>query len=93
MDLEAQELWDEFSEKKFSLLQKTHSKRSSWYIIRSDNKHLARLETMKVILNLVRYRGRSRKLDFTLNPNMVIPGDRELTIMKKQLKKHGKFLR
>ena len=93
VDLEAHELWDEFSQKKFGLLQKTHSKRSQWYVIRSDNKHLARLETMKVILNLVRYRGRSRKLNFTLNPNIVIPGDRELTIMKKQLKKHGKFLR
>lgn len=93
VDLEAQELWDEFSQKKFSLLQKTHSKRSPWYVIRSDNKHLVRLETMKVILNLVRYRGRSRKLNFTLNPNIVIPGDRELTITKKQLKKHGKFLR
>jgi polyphosphate kinase 2 len=92
VDLQAQSLWDEFTEKKFTLLKKTHSKKSPWYIIRSDDKHLARRETMKVILNRVRYRGRNRKLDFTLNPDIVIPGDRELKIMKTQRKKYGKSL-
>ena len=47
---------------------------------------------MKVILNRVRYRGRKRKLDFTLDPDIVIPGDRELKIMKQQHKKYGKSL-
>jgi polyphosphate kinase 2 len=93
VDLQAQELWDEFTEKKFMLLKKTHTKESPWYVIRSDDKHLARRETMKVILNQVRYRGRNRKLDFTPDPDIVIPGDRELKIMKTQLKKYGKSLR
>ncbi|MGD8257287.1 MAG: hypothetical protein PVH56_06930 [Desulfobacterales bacterium] len=92
VDLQAQVLWDEFTEKKFMLLKKTHTKKSPWYVIRSDDKHLARRETMKVILNRVRYRGRNRKLDFSLAPDIVIPGDRELTIMKTQLKKYGKSL-
>lgn len=92
VDLQAQELWDEFTEKKFVLLKKTHTKKSPWYIIRSDDKHLARLETMKVILNSVRYKGRSRKLNFNLDPNIVIPGDKELKLMKKQQKKYGKSL-
>lgn len=91
VDLEAQELWDEFSKKKFRLLQKTHTGKSPWYVIRSDDKHLARLETIKIILNSVRYRGRSRTLSFLLNPDVVILGDKELKIMKK-LKKHGKPL-
>ena len=47
---------------------------------------------MKVILNSVKYRGRSKKLDFTLDPNIVIPGDKELIIMKGQQKKYGKSL-
>lgn len=92
VDLQAQELWDDFTEKKFMLLKKTHSKNSPWYVIRSDDKHLARRETMKVILNTVRYRGRNRKLDFNLDPDIVIPGDKELKIMKKQRKKYGKSL-
>ena len=92
VDLQAQDLWDEFTEKKFMLLKKTHTKKSPWYVIRSDDKHLARRETMKVILNRVRYRGRNRKLDFTLDPDIVIPGDREVKIMKTQRKKYGKSL-
>jgi polyphosphate kinase 2 (PPK2 family) len=92
VDLQAQNLWDEFTEKKFMLLKKTHTKKSPWWVIRSDDKHLARRETMKVILNQVRYRGRNRKLHFRLDPNIVIPGDRELKIMKAQRKKYGKSL-
>ena len=92
VDLQAQNLWDEFTEKKFMLLKKTHTKHSPWWIIRSDNKHLARRETMKLILNSVTYKGRSRDLDFALDPAIVIPGDKELRIMKKQMKKYGKSL-
>jgi polyphosphate kinase 2 len=92
VDLQAQELWDEFTEKKFMLLKKTHTKKSPWWVIRSDNKHLARRATMKVILNSVRYKGRSRKLDFIPDPAIVIPGDQELKEMKKQRKKYGRSL-
>ncbi|MEA3288142.1 MAG: polyphosphate kinase 2 [Candidatus Marinimicrobia bacterium] len=92
VDLQAQDLWDEFTEKKFKLLQKTNSKEAPWYIIRSDSKHLARLETMKLILNSIRYRGRSRSLDFKLNEDVVITGERELKLMEKQRRKHGRFI-
>lgn len=93
VDLQAQELWDEFTEKKRILLQKTHKKNSPWFVIRSDDKHLARRETMKLILNSIKYRGRSRSLDFTLNPKIVIPGDIEYKYMTKEKKKYGEALR
>ena len=93
VDLQAQELWDEFTEKKRVLLQKTHTSKSKWWVIRSDDKHLARRETMKLILNSVKYRGRSRTLNFSIDPKIVIPGDKELKIMKKQAKKFGTALR
>lgn len=93
VDLQAQELWDEFTDKKRVLLQKTHTKNSKWWIIRSDNKHLARKETMKLILNTVRYHGRSRSLDFTPDSEIVIPGNVELKNMKLEQKKYGTALR
>jgi polyphosphate kinase 2 len=34
VDLQAQELWDEFTDAKYQLLKKTHHKDSPWYIIR-----------------------------------------------------------
>ena len=92
VDLQAQALWDEFTEKKYQLLKKTHTPATPWYIIRSDNKSLARLETIKLILNLNKYRGRSRSLNFELDKRIVISGDKELAIMEKQRKKHGRFL-
>jgi polyphosphate kinase 2 len=92
VDLQAQDLWDEFTQKKFMLLKKTHTKISPWWVIRSDNKHLARRETIKLILNSVRYKGRSRKLDFSLDPAIVIPGHKELKEMKKQRKKYGRLV-
>ena len=92
VDLQAQEVWDDFTEKKYILLQKTHTKKAPWYIIRSDDKHLARRETMKVILNSVRYKGRSRNLNFATDSDIVVPGNKELKVMAKQVKKYGKSL-
>ena len=91
VDLQAQELWEEFTKAKYQLLKKTHTEANPWFIIRSDNKHLARLETIKLILNQIKYRGRSRSLDFKLNTDVVISGDRELKIMEKQLARKGAF--
>lgn len=90
MDLQAQDLWDEFTEKKYRMLRKTHTPLTPWSIIRSDSKHKARIETAKVILNAVRYRGRSPDLDFEPDPGIVIDGARELEIMKQQIAKSGK---
>lgn len=93
VDLQAQELWDEFTLKKLELLKKTSTAESPWFIIRSDSKHLARRETIKLILNSVHYSGRSRKLDFNLDPEIVITGKQELNKMKEQIKKYGKPIR
>lgn len=92
VDLQAQDMWDEFTEAKYKLLEKTHSPKSKWYIVKSDNKHLARLNTLKLILNTTRYCGRTRSLDCEPDKNIIIPGDLELKNMQKERKKFGKFL-
>lgn len=93
VDLQAQELWDEFSEKKMIMLQKTHTKECPWWIIKSDDKHLARRETMKLILRSVKYLGRKRSLNFEPDPEVLVPGNIELKRMKQQIKEFGKPLR
>ncbi len=92
VDLQAQQYWDEFTEKKYKMLKATSTSKAPWIIIRSDNKHLARRETMKVILNSVRYRGRAKKLDFNIDPRIVIPADQEIKIMKRQKRRYGKYI-
>ena len=42
VDLQAQELWGEFTEKKRILLEKTHTEKSKWWIIRSSSSNLRR---------------------------------------------------
>jgi polyphosphate kinase 2 (PPK2 family) len=78
VDLQAQNMWEEFTEKKLELLKRTHTDLTPWWVIRSDSKHLARLESMKLILRSIRYRGRSRTLDFERNPQVCVRGDEEL---------------
>ncbi len=93
VDLQAQELWDEFTVKKYKMLNKTSTEFAPWYVIRSDDKHQARRQTIKLILNSVRYRNRNNKLNFTIDPKTVITAKREIKLMKKQRKKYGKFMR
>jgi polyphosphate kinase 2 (PPK2 family) len=92
VDLQAQDLWDKFTEMKYRLLLKSHRPESKWYVIRSDDKHQARLQAMKLILNLMKYRGRSRTLDFTPSRRIVISGEQELRAMRAQKKLHGRFI-
>jgi polyphosphate kinase 2 len=83
VDMQAQDLWGEFSEKKYEMLKRTSSRSAPWHIVRSDNKHLARLEAMKVILNSVDYDGRNYSLDFEPNEEINISVQRELLQMRK----------
>lgn len=78
VDMQAQDLWDEFSEKKYEMLRRTTSRSAPWHIIRSDNKHLARLEALKIILNSVDYDGRNYSLNFEANEEINISVQREL---------------
>ena len=92
VDLQAQDLWEEFTEKKYALLKATHTRKNPWWVIRSDDKQAARLETMKLILSLVKYRGRSRSLDLTPDSDVVVSGTREKKLMDKQRRKSGRFV-
>jgi polyphosphate kinase len=83
VDMQAQDLWDEFSEKKYEMLRRTTSRSAPWHIVRSDDKHKARLEAMKIILNSVDYDGRNYSLDFDANEEINISVQKELLQMRK----------
>ena len=87
VDLQAQDLWKEFTEKKAELLRVTHTAKNPWWVIRSDDKHLARIETMKLLLRSIPYRGRSRSLRFEADPDVCVRGDIEYASMKKKHRK------
>lgn len=73
------------------MLKNTHTRETPWTIIRSDNKHRARLASMKVLLNAVDYPDRNKKLDFVFDPDVVVSGAREIENMERQRIEKGKF--
>jgi polyphosphate kinase 2 len=92
VDVQAQERWDDFTQVKYEMLKKTHTTHAPWKVIRSNDKHQARLNAMKVILNSVPYERLDSTLDFVPDPEIVISGSRELEKMEAQRLRSGKFL-
>ena len=92
VDVQAQERWDEFTNVKYEMLKRTHTTHAPWKIIRSNDKHAARLNAIKVILNSVPYERMDDTLDFVPDPQVVISGSRELEKMEAQRLSSGKFL-
>ncbi|MCI5223121.1 MAG: polyphosphate kinase 2 [Candidatus Electrothrix sp. AR4] len=92
IDVQAQDRWDDFTRQKYEMLKRTHTNVAPWTIIRSNNKHDARLNAMKVILNSVPYDRGNKELDFVPDPDVVISGAREKELMDAQLIKLGRFI-
>lgn len=92
IDMQAQERWDDFTRSKYNMIRLTHTHNAPWTIIRSNDKHKARLEAMKVILNSINYDGREEKLDYSLDSEIVVSGAREIEIMDAQRSSTGKFI-
>jgi polyphosphate kinase 2 len=92
IDVQAQDRWDDFTTQKYEMLKRTNTTHAPWTIIRSNNKHHARLNAMKVILNSVPYQRLNRELDFVPDPDIVISGSRELEQMDAQRLQQGKFV-
>jgi len=91
VDVQAQERWDDFTNVKYQMLRKTHTTHAPWKMIRSKNKHQARLNAMKVILSSVPYERGNENLDYAPDPTIVISGARELEMMEAQRLRDGKF--
>ncbi len=74
------------------MLKRTHTNSVPWTIIRSNDKHQARLNAMKVILNTVPYDRGNPDLDFVPDSDIVISGSREKELMDAQRIKLGRFV-
>ncbi|QSZ41478.1 polyphosphate kinase 2 [Sulfurimonas aquatica] len=91
IDLQAQSMWHNFTDTKYRMLKYTSHEKAPWYVIRSTNKHKARLETMKLILSKMQYEGKSETLNFEADEKILFSAKKELEIMDKaQLKENSK---
>ncbi len=92
IDVQAQDRWDEFTEQKYEMLKRTNTTHAPWIIIRSNDKHQARMNALKVILNAAPYQRLDPKLDFVPDPEIVVSGSRELELMEAQRLHEGRFI-
>lgn len=91
IDVQAQEHWDDFTDRKYQMLSRTSTIDAPWTVIRSEDKHLARLNAMRVILNAVDYGPRPKKLDFVPDPRIVLSGAQEIQMMEAERIRKGRF--
>ena len=90
IDVQAQEYWNDFTEMKHRMLERTSTGSAPWTIIKSNSKPRARLNAMKVILNAIDYADRNPDIDFTPDPEIVIPGKAELARMDEERDELGR---
>jgi polyphosphate kinase len=91
IDVQAQEHWDDFTNAKYEMLRRTHRSEAPWTIIRSGDKHLARLNAMRVLLNVLDYPDRNLDLDYVPDADVVVSGAQELELMEADRIRMGKF--
>ena len=91
VDMQAQELWGEYSMRKFQMLLETNTTLSPWTVIRSDNKKKARINCMKYILSRLDYEGKIADTELEINPKIVINGIDEIKLMEGNLSKPHKL--
>ncbi len=91
IDMQAQEHWDEFTEMKYTMLRRTSTAQAPWTVIRSENKHQARLNAMRVILDAVDYEDRNLDINHIPDPGIVLSGAHEVEKMEADRIRRGRF--
>ena len=72
VDDRAQEHWDIYTKYKEKMFSKTHPAYSPWIIVKSNDKKLARLESMRDVLATLEYTGRENPCtSLTPDPDIV----------------------
>ncbi len=89
VDREAQERWDDYTIRKFVMLNETNRTITPWTIIRSDNKKKARLNCIKYILSKVEYTDKVSEEELQVDPEIVVSGIDEIRFMEDHLMTAG----
>ena len=87
VDEQAQDLWDQYTVKKFQMLSESNRTRAPWTIVRSDVKKLARLNCIKYALSQIDYTNKAPFDSLKVDPEIIISGIDELKMMEDNLLK------
>ncbi len=87
VDEQAQNLWDQYTVKKFQMLSETNRTIAPWTIVRADVKKLARLNCIAFVLSQVDYKDKAPAETLEVDPDIIISGIDELKMMEDNLLK------
>lgn len=86
VDQKSQELWDQYTIAKYSMLLASNTPYAPWTIIVSDDKKKARLNTFRYLLNKVDYPNKIDVKDIKIEEKIVKSGSTEIKLMEENLK-------
>lgn len=73
VDMKGQELWDDYTHYKEQMFSKTHTNFSPWIIVKTNDKKIARLESMRYVLSLFDYEGKDESpITLLPDPNVIM---------------------
>jgi len=81
VDAKSQEMWDQYTHAKLSMLKASHTGTTPWIIIRSDNKKQARINCIKHILSSIQYPTKSQP-NLKTSKKILIWGDEEIKLIE-----------
>ncbi len=81
VDAKSQEMWDQYTHAKLSMLKASHTGTSPWIIIRSDNKKRARINCIKHILSSIQYPSKNQP-DLKTSKKILAWGDEEIKLIE-----------
>jgi polyphosphate kinase 2 len=73
VDLKGQELWNDYTHYKEEMFSKTHTSFSPWIIVKTNNKKIARLESMRYVLSQFDYPKKGMSgIELSPDPNIIL---------------------
>lgn len=81
VDEASQDLWEKYTEAKYSMLRASHTGTAPWIIIRSDDKKKARINCIKHILSNISYPSKATP-DLRTSRKVLVWGDEEIKLME-----------
>ena len=73
VDMKGQELWDKYTHYKEEMFSKTHTTFSPWMIVKTNNKRIARVESMRHVLSQFEYEGKGDSgINLAPDPNVIL---------------------
>ena len=75
VDLASYHRWDDYTTAKTSMFYHTHTDFAPWYVIKSDDKMRARINSIRHVLHLLPYHGKDHNVVYQADPWIIAGAD------------------